>query len=422
MIMKSLTLEMGWENNPLSTDGNANPVNLSLMPFGVIIAAPNGTTTPPPTTPPSEGGSNFNFSVQELDLQATATATPVELFTTPDMPMQTVTRVGTKTTVEATSAGISAFFEKAHGTFSVSLDTTTSPILAFFFNVAEMPTKKFTTLDMESNPNAKGIAFQLNNGSLVIMSGGVTGNGSNFVNEIKVTDPVETIDLEIVDDSTIKLYHKGELIQTAIFDTPLLDYFVIPAEFPMPMFTKLEFDFSAYNKIAYHLPTAAKDGDIYHLTSGGSLFGKELQTNDYIQVYNGKQNVTVLRVPKPLPVPKPTRIPLEVRVPANITSQLKAWWDTELDVVFISGGFMFTSLKSVAFTVVLPSAAAHLDFGQAVHAYSAVSGANALTLGKTGQDGTGTKFSITGECVISRWYSVPSNILLAPTLLKSASL
>lgn len=233
---------------------------------------------------------------------------------------------------------ISAFFKVFSGKFKLSVDSSTDGAL-YLFNRDTQPTEKLTYSDVaQKYLNNYAIGIQsIGNGNLFLLVGKVTGSQPAF--NINIVDAVgtEEFSFEFLSSSTIDIYRKDIKIGTALFEQDFLPYLQTVCEFPSTEFESFSFDFSeSYELLDYKLPESAADGDIFHLTTGGTLFNKVLLPDDYITVYGNKTNIAINRLPK-IPIRK--SLPVYSNSNSLTTQNVYAIYDEQLGKITLGGEY-----------------------------------------------------------------------------------
>ncbi|WP_336949087.1 hypothetical protein [Acinetobacter junii] len=330
--MTDIALRVFWNNEPIPLNRKIDKAAINV-PFGVMI------------TNPSSGGGDYNFSVKELDLQAYVSEVPSMMQITSDVDNLIVgsNTIGTITLNQSPS--LSAYFKADRGKFLITVNTT-DQLFCLLENVASIPQTKTTMADIQQQDESFLIGIIYVQGQLGIQIGDFF-HIPPFLSVV-VENPLstETIEIEIIDDKTLSFSNKNVLLGTYQHTQNLGHYFHNIAEMNLAGGDKIQFDLSLASSTIFNLPPNTKDGEIFHLISGGQLLNKVLHTDDYIQVYNNQQDIIVIRVPETvLPVlpSSQSRIPLKVNLTGGVSSQIMAWWDSELRALFLCGSIYVIS-------------------------------------------------------------------------------
>ncbi|EXB47298.1 hypothetical protein J522_1949 [Acinetobacter baumannii 146457] len=288
------------------------------------------------------GGGDYNFSVKELDLVATAQRTPTTMLVTPDV-ANTIDGSSTVGKITANNQVKGGYLKVIAGEIKLSIDRTT-PSSNIFVNFESEPTAAF---DANGGiPFGKvvfGCAF-INDATFLIA--GYTEAPIQILLPPEGLNPLEEVSF-IFDQNKIHLKHNGVILETYINPSALGKYWQLLNASELPDNYETIFDLSeALSDIRYKLPETVKDGDNFHLISDGELFNKKLVAGDYITVYGNKSNVTVLRLPSDqLPTTKLT-LPITYYLQEHASKELKAYYDTELRAVFVFGLFHLSSFPN----------------------------------------------------------------------------
>lgn len=280
-----------------------------------------------------------DFSVQELDLAATADKTPTTMLVTPDV-VNTIEGSNTVGKITANDQIKGGYFKAIAGEVTISIDRTT-PSNNIFLNQALEPIVAYD--GGGTIPPASlifGCAF-LNDVTFVIV--GITDAPIQIVLPAEGLGSIEEVTF-IFDKNKIHVKHKGAVISTYTHPSEYGAYWQLMNNIGVPDNYETIFNLSeASADLIYSLPETAKDGDNYHLTSEGMLFGKRLLVGDYITVYGDKSNVTVVRLPKEQLLTTKLTLPITYYLQEYSAKELKAYYDTELRAVFVFGLFYLSS-------------------------------------------------------------------------------
>lgn len=233
---------------------------------------------------------------------------------------------------------ISAYFKVFSGKFKLSVDTSKAGAL-YLFNRDTQPTEKLTYSNVAlTYLNNYAIGIQsIGNGNLFLLVGKVTGSQPAFNINIDDAVGIEEFSFEFVSSRTMYIYRNDTKIGTALFDQDFLPYLQTVCEFPSTEFESFGYDFSeSYELLDYKLPESAADGDVFHLTTGGTLFNKVLLPDDYITVYGNKSNIAINRLPK-IPIRKTLQV---ISNSNSITTQnVYAIYDEQLGIITLGGEY-----------------------------------------------------------------------------------
>ncbi|WP_151765758.1 hypothetical protein [Acinetobacter colistiniresistens] len=322
------------EGIPLSEKGKANGV-----------ASLDATGKVPATQLPAisgGGGGDYNFSVQELDLDATAEKTTATMLVTPDV-ANTIEGSSTVGKITANDQVKGGYLKVIAGEIKLSIDRTQSSNNIFINQTLE-PIVAYDAGGMI--PPASlivGYAF-LNDVTFIIL--GTTDAPVQIMLPADELGPVEEVTF-VFDKNIIHVRHNGAVISTYTHPSEYGAYWQLMNNIGVPDTFETTFDLSdASADLIYSLPETAKDGDIYHLTSEGVLFGKRLLVGDYITVYGDKSNVTVTRLPKEQLLTTKITLPITYYLQDYSSKELKAYYDTELRAVFVFGLFHLSSFPN----------------------------------------------------------------------------
>ena len=288
------------------------------------------------------GGGDYNFSVKELDLVATAEKVPAQMLVTPDV-NNTITGSNITGKITANNQIKGGYFKVDSGEITLTIDRT-APSNNIFVNLENEPVAAY---DANGGiPFGKvifGCAF-INDATFIIA--GYTEAPIQILLPPEGLNQLEEVSF-IFDQNKIHLKHNGVILETYINPSALDKYWQSLNASELPDNYETIFDLSgALSDIRYKLPETAKDGDNYHLTSAGELFNKKLLEGDYITVYGNKSNVTVVRLPSDqLPTTKLT-LPITYYLQEHASKELKAYYDTELRAVFVFGLFHLSSFPN----------------------------------------------------------------------------
>lgn len=295
-------------------------------------------------------GGGGSYEVKELNLVDSADSIPSSIKITPDVNNVIVgTNINGVIELGANETNNSAYFQFKKGSFDILVDFSLQETVILEI-VHDEPTVATTFFSQQNNPDYVGIAVT-SQGSIMSVLVGDLYRGIGAIVQIFTPLPVETVTF-VLTETTIDIYNKSNKIGSYTHDGNLGTYYHTMCEIGFPNTDKFRYNLTnTYEEIVYKLPDDAKDGDTYHLTTDGELFNKLLLVDDYITVYGNKTNVSIVRIPKPLEFKK-TRLKLPITLfnqNAADPNGLQAYYDTELNSVFLSGQYYFTELVTVEF-------------------------------------------------------------------------
>lgn len=276
------------------------------------------------STQPPSGGGDYSFSVSDLDLSATALKDHSILNITPDV-VANHHIVGTNHsgTVTANQSPLSVYWKYLQGKFKFTPNPAEVMVLTFR---DEEPTEVFIP-----SSNLSFLYFMSGDGATNV--GIVMADGSSSTFPIGGYQDGMEIAFEI-DGLDLNIYASNQKIGTHQL-TAKLGTFIQTINMPGMPFTSLNYDLTeSYADITYQLPSDAKDGDIYYITSHAELFGKKLLANDFIQVYDNKTKIMVNRFKSE----SKTVLNVESMKMSN-TSNIFAYYDPDLKTIHLSGNF-----------------------------------------------------------------------------------
>ncbi|RSN83373.1 hypothetical protein EA770_07200 [Acinetobacter baumannii] len=288
------------------------------------------------------GGGDYNFSVKELDLFATAQKVPSRMLITPDV-NNTITGSNIAGKISANNQIKGGYFKAIAGEVTISIDRTAQSN-NIFLNQALEPIVSYD--GGGTIPPASllfGCAF-LNDVTFIIV--GTTDAPIQIVLPVEGLGITEEVTF-LFENNKIHVKHKGTVISTYTHPSEYGAYWQLMNNIGVPDNYETIFNLSAASAdLIYSLPETAKDGDNYHLTSEGILFGNKLLVGDYITVYGDKSNVTVVRLPKEQLLTTKLTLPITYYLQDHSSKELKAYYDTELRAVFVFGLFHLSSFPN----------------------------------------------------------------------------
>lgn len=331
----NLVFEVIWNPEPIAVEEKiASKQSLIFeMPLGVLVSGGGGGEG-------GGGGGSYDFSVQELNLEDYTSLSQSTVQITPDVSNTILdSAVNGVVVPNQEPPSISAYFKGDSGRFAITVNTT-NQVYVLLESVSVEPTTKKTQADLQAETKSLLILIMYSKGSLVVQAGDLFNTAPDL--DLTIFDPLpeETIEIEYLDVNTLRFYNKGFLIGTYQQPTTIGQYFHTITDVNMPNGDRFQYNLTQLKQKTYVLPETAKDGDIYHLNSAGILLNKELRVDDYIQIYDNKQNFILIRVPEDvpeIPTTEATKIPLKINVYGSASIQMIAWWDVELKALFICG-------------------------------------------------------------------------------------
>lgn len=288
------------------------------------------------------GGGDYNFSVKELDLVATADKVQAQMLMTPDV-NNTITGSDIAGKITANNQIKGGYFKADSGEVKITIDRST-PSNNIFVNLENEPLAAFDSGG--SIPLSQvifGCAF-LNDTTFIIA--GFTEAPIQILLPPEGLNALEEVSF-IFEKNKIHIKHRGKILDTYVHPSQLNKYWQLINALELPDNYETIFDLSeAVSDTRYKLPASAKDGDNFHLTSDGELFDKKLLVGDYITVYGDMSNVTVLRLPSDQLLTTKLILPITYYLQDYSSKELKAYYDTELRAVFVFGLFHLSSFPT----------------------------------------------------------------------------
>lgn len=248
------------------------------------------------------GTTPVTFDVKNLDLSMYTEKVQANLEFIPGATNSVVGNLIQGTVLADEAGNINCFFSVDAGEFAVIVEPTSDTMFFLVFK-SDRPTQI-----AEFNPNTE---FPEDVVLFIYCSGGVfnvslvEGAPSEFVS-IPLVDNNGQVSFKRINEKTLEIYYQGVLQKTvnAVGTMgPYLQTLNTMGAMPVPQFS---YDLSnAFSIAGYTLPLTLKDGVIYRLLSGGVLFDKVVQMNDFIQFYDNKSNIIITRVPEKVVFPEP---------------------------------------------------------------------------------------------------------------------
>lgn len=288
------------------------------------------------------GGGNYSFSIKELSLVDTAEKIPSLIHNTADVNNELIGTSSKGLVYAEPGTSLSAYFKCRTGKLSLTIDFSTHEVLILEIS-NNLPIKKRTFAEASIDPNFFGIGVIPQGANLLIGYGNMFSDNASII-FLTPAQAQEEIIFEL-NENKIDVYNKGIQLGSFAHNGEIGHYFQTICEVEEQNTTTIRFDLSGcFESINYKLPDDSKDGDIFHLTTKGELFGHELLVGDYITLYGDKSNIAINRLQEPLKIP-----PNKVEIPITLHNQnggtagtLQAFYDSELKSIFLVGSFYFS--------------------------------------------------------------------------------
>lgn len=293
--MNNLALRVFWANSPMPVDQKiANPDVILNVPFGNVLMI-------------NSGGGAVQQNVEDLDLVAYADKTPTVMHLTSDV-AQSIDGTNLQGIVRAqdidASATLSCYFNACIGEFTLTV-TESSPLALFAIRDQE-PTQACMFSDLQAEDLI--IALGVQGGYVQVLLAGNKLANNKISLFSATTETSVAIRFKFLALDTLEISIDGLPPQSYKHHQELAKYFQIVNYPEIVKVPSITYDLSkAYRGFTFKVPSIVQDGAIYHLTTNAELFGKPLNEGDFVQFYNDKTDLIIIRLPEKVVIPEPIK-------------------------------------------------------------------------------------------------------------------